>query len=65
MRENDSSNHFHCRHQCFLMRDILQTISILEQSKLIDTELLGLYAIMLGVLAAAGEGGLNLVGSCE
>lgn len=32
----------------------MQTITVLEESKLVDTELLGLYAILLGLLAAAG-----------
>jgi hypothetical protein len=32
-----------------------QTISVVEQSKLVDTELLGLYSILLSILVAAGE----------
>lgn len=37
----------------------MQTISVIEEAKLLDTELLGLYAILLALLAAAGTSSPN------
>lgn len=34
-----------------------QTIEIVEKKKLIDTELLGMWAILAGIVAAIGEAG--------
>lgn len=34
---------------------LLQTINVIEEAKLIDIELLGLYIIFIGFLAAIGE----------
>jgi len=34
---------------------VLQTINVIEEAKLIDIELLGLYIIFIGFLAAIGE----------
>lgn len=37
-----------------------ETISIIEESKIVDTELLGLYVILLACFAAAAYGALTL-----
>lgn len=34
---------------------VLQTISVLEPNKLVDTELLGLYAMLMAAIGAAGK----------
>jgi hypothetical protein len=34
---------------------LVQTINVIEESRIIDMELLGLYAMLLAALAAGGE----------
>jgi hypothetical protein len=42
----------------------LQTINVIEEAKLIDIELLGLYIIFIGFLAAIGELLMLFCGCC-